>query len=682
MCLPPESLNLTTDNTPNEIPADASVTVTFAELGLDPKIIKALNDMGYERPTPIQAQAIPHAMQGKDVLGIAQTGTGKTGAFVLPTVHKMAKGRARARMPRCLIICPTRELAAQVAENVEMYGKYLKLEMALLIGGVSFAEQDRKLSRGVDVLIATPGRLLDQFERGKILLTGVQTLVVDEADRMLDMGFIPDIEKIFKLTPFTRQVLFFSATMPAEIKRLVDQFLHQPATVQIARKNMTAKTVTQRIVRLPNGDAKVKRTALRYMIDNSDVDNGIVFCNRKRDVDIVAKSLNKHGHSAEPIHGDLAQSLRTETLDRFKNGEIKILVASDVAARGLDVASVSHVFNYDVPSHSEDYVHRIGRTGRAGREGDAVMFVARLDEKNYQSILELIKVKEIEEIEIPGLEDFPKEGKVKRGGKNDSSRGRGSDRGRGRAGGQERKGRGRSKSSEHSSESATPKATPKPEKAKATKAAPARAVTAAATSDDTTTRRKAPARRAAPGRKPAPSRDGNTVDAESQKPADAKETTSRTKKAPGRRPAPGRKAAPSRDDSAKSSVKSDTVDAKAPKPADAHKGRRKAPTKSSSREEGKENAPQDDGHRSKRSEKPSSKPDNAKDNRQAKSKPRNEAQTKNAPKSNAPRTRDDQARENERQNKQRGRNNDSGKKADFSGFGDDVPAFFKAPLIK
>lgn len=398
-----------------EVPADEEITITFKELGLAPKILKALDDMGYEKPTPIQARSIPAAMKQRDVLGIAQTGTGKTGAFVLPTLHKLEKGRARARMPRCLIICPTRELAAQVAENVEEYGKYLKLEMALLIGGVSFAEQDRKLSKGVDILIATPGRLLDQFERGKILMTGVQTLVVDEADRMLDMGFIPDIEKIFKMTPFTRQVLFFSATMPNEIKRLVDQFLHQPVTVQIARQSTAAETVRQRIIRMPSSDSKQKRTALRWIMEQETVDNGIIFCNRKRDVDIVAKSLTVHGESAAPIHGDLSQSLRTETLDKFKNGEIKYLVASDVAARGLDVPSVSHVFNYDVPNHSEDYVHRIGRTGRAGREGDTIMLVARLDENNYQDILNLLKVDGIEEIDVPGIEDFPKDGGRKKG---------------------------------------------------------------------------------------------------------------------------------------------------------------------------------------------------------------------------------------------------------------------------
>jgi superfamily II DNA/RNA helicase len=368
------------------------------------------------------------------VLGIAQTGTGKTGAFTLPILHRMSKGRARARMPRCLIVCPTRELAAQVAENVELYGKYLKISMALLIGGVSFTEQEMKLNRGVDVLIATPGRLLDQFERGKILLTGVQALVVDEADRMLDMGFIPDIERIFKLTPFTRQVLFFSATMPSEIQRIVDQFLHQPERIQIARENTTAKTVHQQIVRMPSNDSKQKRTALRHVIDDQKVKNGIIFCNRKRDVDIVAKSLSVHGHSAAPIHGDLPQSVRTQTLEAFKTGEVHFLVASDVAARGLDIPAVSHVLNFDVPSHSEDYVHRIGRTGRAGLKGDAIMFVTPGDRKYYDAILKLIQVKEIEEFTIPGLEDFETtNSRHKRDGRdNKKNSGRGRDRDRGR----------------------------------------------------------------------------------------------------------------------------------------------------------------------------------------------------------------------------------------------------------
>jgi len=371
-----------------------------------PEILKALDDVGYTHPTPIQEQAIPAALKRQDVLGIAQTGTGKTGAFTLPILQSMAKGRARARMPRCLIVCPTRELAAQVAENVEQYSKYLKIDMALLIGGVSFAKQEMKLNRGVDILIATPGRLLDHFGRGKVMLGGVQALVVDEADRMLDMGFIPDIEQIFKLTPFTRQVLFFSATMPPEIQRLVDQFLHQPFEVQIARENITAKTVKQMIVRMPSNDFKQKRTALRHIIDNNDVKSGIVFCNRKRDVDIVAKSLTAHGHNAAPIHGDLRQSQRMETLAGFKGGEIEFLVASDVAARGLDIPVVSHVFNFDVPTHSEDYVHRIGRTGRAGRKGEAIMFVTPSDSKYLADILKLINFKEIEEYKIPGIEDF------------------------------------------------------------------------------------------------------------------------------------------------------------------------------------------------------------------------------------------------------------------------------------
>ena len=421
----PECNTLTKDDAKGAKPKDEAKKddtpkVTFKDLGLMPEILKALDDVGYTHPTPIQAGTIEAALQRKDVLGIAQTGTGKTGAFTLPIIQSLAKGRARARMPRCLIVCPTRELAAQVAENVELYSKHLKISMALLIGGVSFAKQEALLNRGVDVLIATPGRLLDHFGRGKVMLGGVQALVVDEADRMLDMGFIPDIEEIFKKTPFTRQVLFFSATMAPEIQRLVDQFLHQPHVVKIARKNITAKTVKQMIVRMPGNDSKQKRTALRHVIDNEDVKSGIVFCNRKKDVDIVAKSLTVHGHNAAPIHGDLRQSQRMETLAGFKAGEIEFLVASDVAARGLDIPDVSHVFNYDVPSHSEDYVHRIGRTGRAGKKGETIMFVSPRDSAYYQDILNLINFKELEEYEIPGIENFATASRSygKSGGKN------------------------------------------------------------------------------------------------------------------------------------------------------------------------------------------------------------------------------------------------------------------------
>ncbi len=377
----------------------------FEDLGLEPKILRALHEAGYETPTPIQEAAIPPALKGRDVLGIAQTGTGKTAGFTLPMIHRLAQGRTKARMPRSLVLAPTRELAAQVADNFEKYGQYHKLTMALLIGGVSFAEQDMKLTRGVDVLIATPGRLLDHHERGKLLLTGVQIMVVDEADRMLDMGFIPDIERIFKLTPFTRQTLFFSATMPPEIQRLTDQFLSAPERIEVAKPATTAATIAQNIVRLPSSQDKLKRDVLRKLIKDEDVKNGIIFCNRKKNVDIVAKSLQKHGLNARPIHGDLAQSYRMETLAGFRDGSIKLLIASDVAARGLDIPDVSHVFNYDVPIHSDDYVHRIGRTGRAGKKGTAFMLVTPSDDKYYDAILKTIGRDDINEKDLTAYFD-------------------------------------------------------------------------------------------------------------------------------------------------------------------------------------------------------------------------------------------------------------------------------------
>jgi superfamily II DNA/RNA helicase len=362
----------------------------FTDLGLSPKVLAAIEATGYTKPTEIQGQAIPPALEGKDVLGIAQTGTGKTAAFVLPMLTRLERGRARARMPRSLVLEPTRELAAQVAESLVAYGKNHKLTVALLIGGVSFSEQDKKLDRGADILIATPGRLLDHFERGKLMMNGVEILVVDEADRMLDMGFIPDIERIFKLTPFTRQTLFFSATMPPEIKRITDAFLHNPAVVEAARQATTAETITQRLVRAPT-DPKGKRAVLRDIMRASDVKNAIIFCNRKRDVTTLNNSLCRHGFDAAAIHGDLDQHVRTETLDRFRRGTLRFLVASDVAARGLDIPAVSHIFNYDVPHHAEDYVHRIGRTGRAGLEGASFTLVTPTDRKSLKAIETLIE---------------------------------------------------------------------------------------------------------------------------------------------------------------------------------------------------------------------------------------------------------------------------------------------------
>ena len=369
----------------------------FSDLALDPRVLQAVSDAGYETPTPIQAQAIPPALLRQDVLGIAQTGTGKTASFVLPMITLLGQGRARARMPRSLVLAPTRELAAQVAENFDTYAKYTKLTKALLIGGVSFGEQDKLIDRGVDVLIATPGRLLDHHERGKLLLTGVEIMVVDEADRMLDMGFIPDIERIFQLTPPRRQTLFFSATMAPEIERITNAFLKTPVKIEVARQASASLTIDQQLIKFTpsrrDRSFADKRAVLRALIrqEGEACTNAIVFCNRKMDVDVVAKSLKQHGFNASPIHGDLDQSVRTRTLDGFRDGTVHLLIASDVAARGLDIPAVSHVFNFDVPSHPEDYIHRIGRTGRAGRLGKAYTIATPHDDKYLAAIESLIK---------------------------------------------------------------------------------------------------------------------------------------------------------------------------------------------------------------------------------------------------------------------------------------------------
>jgi len=373
--------------------------MSFTDLGLSEAVLRAVGDVGYTDPTPIQEQAIPIVLQGRDVLGIAQTGTGKTASFTLPMIDILASGRAKARMPRSLILEPTRELAAQVAENFELYGKYQNLSYALLIGGERFDEQIKKLDRGVDVLIATPGRMLDLFERGKVLLADVKVLVIDEADRMLDMGFIPDIERIVGLLPRIRQTLFFSATMPAEIKRLVDAFLINPKEISVAPPSTTADRVDLFVVKVAAAD---KREALRQLIRAEDVKSALIFCNRKRDVSIVYRSLISHGFNAGQLHGDMAQPARTEMLERFKNGDVQLLVCSDVAARGIDISDLSHVFNFDVPHNPDDYVHRIGRTGRAGRSGRAITLATRTEAKSLAAIVKMIK-KDLVEYELDGL---------------------------------------------------------------------------------------------------------------------------------------------------------------------------------------------------------------------------------------------------------------------------------------
>ena len=375
----------------------------FSDLGLSDDILQAVSDAGYETPTPIQAKAIPYVLMNRDLLGCAQTGTGKTASFTLPMIDVLSHGRARARMPRSLIIEPTRELAAQVAEQFEVYGKHHKFTLALLIGGVSFDEQNKALDKGVDVLIATPGRLLDHVDRGKVLLNDVKILVIDEADRMLDMGFIPDVEKIVSHLPKIRQTLFFSATMPSEIRRLSKKFLMNPKEVSVDPPASTAETVEQNLVRVaPRG----KRDVLRTLLNEEGVQNALVFCNRKRDVDAVFKSMKQHGFNVGALHGDMDQYSRMEILTKFKAGETTLLVCSDVAARGLDIASVSHVFNFDVPTTAEDYVHRVGRTGRAGRKGRAISLVTSEDSRYVDAIIKLIG-KDIPELKVDGSAPGP-----------------------------------------------------------------------------------------------------------------------------------------------------------------------------------------------------------------------------------------------------------------------------------
>ncbi len=383
--------------------------MSFEKLGLDEKLLKAIAEVGYSTPTPIQEQAIPIVLMARDVVGVAQTGTGKTASFTLPMIEILDGGRAKARMPRSLILTPTRELAAQIAENFDTYGKYHKLNKALLVGGVSMVDQVKALERGVDVLIATPGRLLDLFSRGKILLNDIKILVIDEADRMLDMGFIPDIEKIAALLPFTRQTLLFSATMQPEIRKLTEQFLSNPKEISVARPASTSKNVEQFIV---NVNPRSKESVLAKIIEQEKVQNAFIFCNRKKDIDGLSRYLKNKGYNVRGLHGDMAQKTRSETLEAFKAGEVDLLVCSDVAARGLDVQGLSHVFNYDVPFNADDYVHRIGRTGRAGMDGRAWMLVTTAEGKYLDAIQKLIR----NDITVKNIDDNSGSGSSSSGG--------------------------------------------------------------------------------------------------------------------------------------------------------------------------------------------------------------------------------------------------------------------------
>jgi len=373
--------------------------MNFEQLGLGPELLQALEKVGYKLPTPVQVQAIPQILIGHDVLGCAQTGTGKTASFTLPMIEILSTGRSRARMARSLILTPTRELATQISEMFETYGKFSKLTMALLIGGVSLEDQNRKLDLGVDVLIATPGRLIDHLERGHILLNDIKILVIDEADRMLDLGFMPDVERIVSKLPSKRQTLFFSATIPPEIQSIASNFLNSPKKISVTPNITAAETVQQFLLRVKDGDW-VKRDTLRKLIKAQKIENALVFCNRKRDVEILNKSLKKHGFKSAALHGDMSQPERYSILNQFKLGEFPILVASDVAARGLDLPNVSHVFNFDVPTQAQDYVHRIGRTGRAGRKGLALTIATNKDKKFIEAVENFIGA-EIKVIKFP-----------------------------------------------------------------------------------------------------------------------------------------------------------------------------------------------------------------------------------------------------------------------------------------
>ncbi len=410
------------------------VHMKFEELGLSPELLRAVEEAGYTEPTPIQEKTIPYALMGRDILGTAQTGTGKTAAFLLPAIDILHTTKAKARLPRVMILEPTRELAIQLGEAFDVYTKYHeKQSMVVLMGGVSYGDQDQKLMRGIDVIVATPGRLLDSFERGRVMMSDIKYLVIDEADRMMDMGFMPDVERIVGLLPKIRQTMLFSATMPPEIRRLADKFLSNPKEIAVSPPSSAAETVTQGIAVVDEMD---KREALRRLMEAEKVGNALIFCNRKRDVAVLYKSLKKHGFNVEQLHGDMDQGSRTETMEAFREGKVDLLACSDVAARGLDIQGLSHVFNFDVPMNAEDYIHRIGRTGRAGLPGRAFTLATPDDGRYVQDIEKLIG-QPIPPIEIEGFENlaFEEGGRRRgRGGRGARAKSERSSSGRARSG--------------------------------------------------------------------------------------------------------------------------------------------------------------------------------------------------------------------------------------------------------
>jgi len=402
----------------------------FSELGLSAELLRATDKQGYQEATPIQQQAIPLILEGRDLLAGAQTGTGKTAGFTLPLLQRLqnSEPQGHKRRVRALILVPTRELAAQVAESVRDYGRYLPFSSTVIFGGVSINPQISKLRNGVDIVIATPGRLLDHMQRGTIRLDAVETLVLDEADRMLDMGFIRDIRKVLQAIPARRQNLLFSATFSKDIKQLANELLNAPMEIQVARQNTTAEQISQVVHPV---DRNRKRELLSHMIGAGNWRQVLVFTRTKHLANRLAQQLERDGLSAAAIHGNKSQGARTRALADFKKGAIRVLVATDIAARGLDIQQLPHVVNFELPNVPEDYVHRIGRTGRAGMEGEAVSLVC-IDEKKLLSDIERLLKQDIKKVVIPGYEpdESIKAVPIKNGRNKQTSRGRGNNSGR------------------------------------------------------------------------------------------------------------------------------------------------------------------------------------------------------------------------------------------------------------